>query len=139
MSAVYAVSRISVAAIWIYHGLIPKCLFCHETELDLVELGPVIHSAKTTVMLAGGGEILLGCTVLYFWRSKWPMFFSGGAFFLLMLAALILKPALAIEAFNPVTLSFAAMSLAGINLLEEPPFSGPKLGETMQSGKSVSE
>ena len=73
LATAYSLSRIGIAFIWLYHGLIPKLIFRHATELELVAKGPVLHSAETTVLIAGAIEVILGCLVLFQWRHKWPV------------------------------------------------------------------
>ena len=101
----YLLSRGGVVFIWGYQGLVPKLIFRDPTELALVEQGPVIHTALTTVLLAGLAECLLACLVLVLWRQRWPLLVSLLAFIGLLGGALTVSPALAIQAFNPVTLS----------------------------------
>ena len=105
LAAAYSISRIGIAFIWLYHGLVPKLIFRHATELELVGKGPVIHSPETMVLIAGVGEVILGCLVLFFWRRKWPAHVSVAGFALLLVGALVLSPSHATHAFNPVTLT----------------------------------
>ena len=120
LSAAYSLSRLGIAFIWIYHGLVPKLIFQHATELELVSKGPVIHSAETTVLIAGAIEVVLGCLVLVFWRHKWPAQISVVGFSLLLMGAIFISPAHATHAFNPVTLTVSAILFALINLSTHP-------------------
>lgn len=114
----YALSRIGIAFIWLYHGLIPKLIFCDPTEVALVESGPVLHSVETTIMIAGVGEVILGLLVLILWTARWPMYLSAILFAALMLGGLAISPSTAVQAFNPVTLSGSAILFCLINLRE---------------------
>lgn len=112
----YTLSRIGIAFIWLYHGLIPKLIFRDPTELELVSNGPIIHSALTTVILAGIGEVILGILVLLFWSHRWPAYLSIVLFSGLLIGGVAVDAGLAVEAFNPVTLSGSAILFGLINL-----------------------
>ncbi|MFK7736296.1 MAG: DoxX-like family protein [Pirellulaceae bacterium] len=111
-----ALSRAGVAFVWLYHGLVPKLLFCHETELELVQAGPTPLDASTMVLLAGAAEVALGMLVLLTIGKRWPIALSLLGFSALLAGALVLAPATAIQAFNPVSLTVLAMLLCWINL-----------------------
>jgi hypothetical protein len=117
LAAIYSISRIGIAFIWLYHGLVPKLIFQHATELELVAKGPVIHSAETTVLIAGVIEVVLGCLVLFLWHHKWPAQASVAGFSFLLLGAVVMSPGHAIHAFNPITLTVSAILLGLINWL----------------------
>ena len=105
----YNLSRSAIAFIWLYHGLIPKLIFQHATELELVNKGPLLVSAETTLVLAGIGEVLIGIGVLIFWRQVWPVYLSLVGFIGLLVASVAIAPGHAVHAFNPVTLTVSAI------------------------------
>lgn len=117
--ASYALSRLAIVFIWLYHGLIPKLLFRDTTELDLIEKGPWLHSPQTTMLIAGIAEVVLGLVVFIYWRQRWPVFISIVAFGILLAGAVTISPEHAIHAFNPVTLSGSAIFFCLINLNEK--------------------
>ena len=104
--------------IWLYHGLIPKLIFRHATEIELIAKGPVIGDEQITLLLAGAGEVLLGLCVVIFWKAQWPIFISLAGFVMLLAGAIILDPALAVQAFNPITLTLSAIAFCFIQLCE---------------------
>jgi uncharacterized membrane protein YphA (DoxX/SURF4 family) len=114
----YALSRIAIAFIWLYHGLVPKLIFCDPTEVALVELGPVIHTAETTVLIAGAFEVVAGLLVIILWQHRWPAILSAILFAALMIGGVAMSPEVAVQAFNPVTLSGSAILFSLINLNE---------------------
>lgn len=114
----YTLSRLGIGFIWLYHGLIPKLIFCDPTEVALVEAGPVLHSVQTTILIAGVGEVVLGLLVLLFWFSRWPIILSALIFAMLMIGGVSMSPSSAVQAFNPVTLSGSAILFCLINLRE---------------------
>lgn len=126
MGKSFWISRVTVFSIWIYHGLVPKLLFCDPSEIALVNQGPVVYSAEFTTRLAGVAEILIGLAVVIWWRHKWPMWLSLLSFGGLLLGALCIDLSLAKQAFNPVTLSVAAMALSAINLVSGNEPQGPE-------------
>jgi len=56
--------------------LIPKLIFRHATELELINQGLVLGSAELTLMLAGIAEVLIGIGVVVFWKQAWPIYLS---------------------------------------------------------------
>lgn len=114
----YNLSRTAIAFIWIYHGLIPKLLFTHATELELVEKGPIVGSPEMTVLIAGIAEVIVGVGVVVFWNSRWPIYLSLGGFAVLLIGAVAISPAHATHAFNPVTLTISAILFCLIQLSE---------------------
>lgn len=114
----YLLSRLAIGLIWLYHGLVPKLIFRSATELELIQHGPVVGSAETTLLLAGIGEVVLGLCVFVFWKQAWPALVSIAAFALLLVAAMVIAPETATHAFNPVTLSGSGVFFGLINWCE---------------------
>ena len=114
----YNLSRFAIVFIWLYHGLIPKLIFRHATELELVNKGPVVGSAETTVLLAGVVEVLAGICVLIFWKRSWPIYLSLFGFVVLLIASVVISPEHAAHAFNPVTLTVSAILFCLIQICE---------------------
>jgi hypothetical protein len=107
-STIYAVCRIAVASVWIWHGLVPKLLFHDATELKmLTDTGLATH----WLPLIGSVEVLFGLLGLLAWR--WRDYFVLTA--IAMIAALITvalrSPAQLASAFNPVTLNLGVSAL----------------------------
>lgn len=116
-SVVHAIARWSVALAWLWHGLVPKLIARHPDEVLLVtDAGFSARFADVAVIIAGGGEILLGLCILVLWKSRWPMV----ATVLLMIAATIgvavYSPEFLEKPFNPVTLNLLMISSASIAL-----------------------
>ena len=114
-AAAYFFSRISVAFVWLWHGLVPKLLFRHPDEaIMLTDAGASAITARLGVSIAGMLEIALAFWVLLAWRSLLPMVVT----ILLMLAALIgvalFSPRMMVMPFNPVTLNLLVISLAAV-------------------------
>ena len=92
-----------------YHGLVPKLIFSHATELELIGQGPVLGSPEMTVFIAGIVEVVAGLVVLILWKSRWPIYLSLLGFSVLLVGALVWSPGHAIHAFNPITTTGAAI------------------------------
>ena len=118
----YNLSRLAIAFIWLYHGLVPKLIFRHATELELINQGPVLGSAELTLMLAGIAEVLIGIGVVIFWKQAWPIYLSLVGFVVLLVASVVIAPEQAVHAFNPITLTVSAIlfCLIQISLRSEP-------------------
>ena len=101
-----------------YHGLVPKLIFSHATELELIGQGPVLGSPEMTVFIAGIVEVVAGLVVLILWKSRWPIYLSLFGFFVLLVGALVWSPGHAVHAFNPITTTGAAIMFCLIQLVE---------------------
>lgn len=117
-AAIYGISRIMVAFIWIYHGLVPKLLFAHHDEFAMLLAGGVPAAQVSTAMtVLGLAEIAAGLAMLVAWRTR----FLFVATIVLMIVALVSvavqTPAYLVAAFNPVTLNLAMIALSTIGLL----------------------
>lgn len=115
----YQLSRLAIAVIWIYHGLVPKLIFRHATELELIQKGPVLGSPETTLLVAGAAEVLIGICVLIFWKRTWPIYVSLAGFGGLLVGAIVMSPEHATHAFNPVTLTVSAIFFCLIQIHEQ--------------------
>ena len=118
----YRIARCAVAAVWAWHGLVPKLLVEHPDEAaPLLVAGFDQELAWMLVHVAGWCELLLAALVLVFWRQRWPLALTAG----LMLAAVAgiaaTDPTMFLAAFNPLTLSLAVAALATVAWLLHPP------------------
>lgn len=109
---IHAVSRVAIAFIWIWHGLVPKILFHHiDEQTMLAQAGLSTH----VLPLIGAVEIIFGLFVLATWNRR-SVFLLNILFMLFALAAVAVhSPAYLSAAFNPVTLNLevVALSIAG--------------------------
>jgi DoxX-like protein len=117
-SVTHAISRLTVAAVFLWHGLVPKLLFRHPDEAALLtDSGVASSTAHLVVTAAGVAEIALALAMVVFWRSRALLMVVIG----LMAAALVMvagfSPRFLIAAFNPVTLNACVIALATIALL----------------------
>jgi hypothetical protein len=109
LSFVHATARMAMAAVWIWHGLIPKLLYPNVDEKIMLAQSGV---ALRFLPWIGGLEIFIGLFILYAWR--WRAVFAANI--VLMFAALIAvalnSPSYLRSAFNPVSLNLAVIALS---------------------------
>jgi uncharacterized membrane protein YphA (DoxX/SURF4 family) len=115
---VHAIARLSVAGVFMWHGLVPKLLFRHADEaVMLTDAGVDPIAAAMGVTAAGIGEILLALSLVVFWRSRILLVLV----IVLMAFAVVsvgwFSPRFLVSAFNPVTLNGCVIALATIALL----------------------
>lgn len=113
-----AVIHGALALIWIYQGLVPKLMFPHTGELEIMAAVPLLQAnAALWVQIAGILEILFG--LLFLWpRLSRPLHILNILSLLLMgIAALVSQPLALIAPFNPVSLSLAMAALSLASLL----------------------
>lgn len=112
-SIVHALARMTLAFIWIYHGLIPKLIIMHPDELlPLTNSGLSEPLAALGVAFAGLAEIAFGLALLVFWNCR-PLLLASIPLMLIALFGVgITAPELLTAAFNPVTLNLAVITLS---------------------------
>lgn len=121
VSNVHKLSRVTVAFVWIYHGLVPKLLGPHHDELYLATIHGVHDDYLVPLLKVSGAlEIVFGIVVLVFWRSRWPFVITVLALFALLVDVAIVSPNYLWGAFNPVSLNLSVISLSVIGILTTP-------------------
>lgn len=121
----YSICRLSVAFVWLYHGIVPKLLGPHVDELAMNRsLGMSYESAMQLAMIAGVAEVIFGFIVLVFWHQRWPLVITILAMIGLLAFTVVLVPNLLAGAFNPVTTNLTVLALAVI-ALKQPEVSKP--------------
>ena len=115
-----SVARWTVAFVFLYHGLVPKLLLVHPSEVDLVSATPTMGlDPVLLVRLAGVAEVALALMIVVFWQRAWPLYLAALALVFLMVATLIFVPAISVAAFNPVSLTVTTLALTWIGLRPE--------------------
>jgi len=114
---IHRVARISLAWVWIYHGLVPKLLYRDWTEIRLLgDAGVDLQLIPSILQVFGLAEIGFGLLILANWRSRWPLLATIGIMVGSLLAVAQRSPTLLTGAFNPVTLNTLMIALALIAL-----------------------
>ena len=116
-SKIYAISRWSLAAIFFYHGLVPKLLFKHEQEVLMNGTMLPFVPEQTALLVSGWMEVALAISFLVLYRNLWLNY--AAIFFLISVTIGIgvMLPELMAYAFNPFSLNLAVVALAWINIL----------------------
>lgn len=116
----YLVSRVSLALVFVYQGLVPKLIFRHPDELAMVRSLGLSDSASRALCIGIGiAEILLGIILILAWRATWPAWLILAAMPVSVLAVALSSPNHLIEPFNPITLNLLVFTVAWIVLLGE--------------------
>jgi DoxX-like family len=108
-AAIHLCSRLAIAFIWLWQGLVPKLLLNHVDERAMLTASQLPIGL---LPLIGALEIVIAAIAIITWRKPW--------FFLLnvlaMLAAFVnvaaVSPSFLFAAFNPVTLNLAMIALS---------------------------
>jgi uncharacterized membrane protein YphA (DoxX/SURF4 family) len=120
-SLIYALTRLILAFIWLYHGLVPKILYRSPDELAMLSVTGMPPSAVLTLtLLAGGLEICFALAFLICWKARWPLWTTMIAMVAATLGVGISLPAYLHQAFDPLTLNVAVGALAACGLLAAP-------------------
>lgn len=114
----YSLSRLALAFIWLYHGLIPKLLYHSPDEIRLLhDAGIPSSSVMTAMSWFGWGEVCFGLVHIVRWRSRWPLWLTVIAMLAATSSVVITSPSYLRGAFNPVTLNLAVLTLCIVGLL----------------------
>lgn len=119
-SCCFAISRIALALVWIYQGLVPKLIFKHPDEMAMLAASGIsIELAGNLLLLLGAAEVLFGLILLVWWQDRKLLWLN---IYLLVIAlglVVIKSPGYLVAAFNPValTLSMIALSASALALV----------------------
>lgn len=115
---IYCLARLTLALIWLYHGVVPKLLYRDPEELRmLADAGVPVSRLWSFVSLFGWLEVGFAVILIIFWKARWPLWLTIAAMFAATLAVAINSPTYLTAAFNPLTLNLAVAALAAIGLL----------------------
>jgi len=118
LALIYTLSRLTLAFVWIYHGVVPKLLYHNPDELRMLSDAGVPHTQLLNwVSLFGWLEVGFALILIAFWRARWPLWCTIVAMFAATLGVSISSPAYLTGAFDPLTLNLAVAVLAGTGLL----------------------
>lgn len=103
--------------VWIYHGLVPKLMYPHTGELDMLRNSRLFKGAEeTVVMLFGIAEIIFGCLIIFVHR-KWMHWLSIAGLTLLTFGAVIGNSAAFTWPFNPFSLNISMIAISLIAII----------------------
>jgi hypothetical protein len=115
---IHFVSRVTLAAVFAYQGLVPKLLVHHGDEIAMLRAAgvplPLIGNA---LVLLGTLELAMGAALLYAWCRPWP---AWACLFAMPVATAVVAtqtPSFFAAAFNPFSLNLSVAALAAVDLL----------------------
>jgi hypothetical protein len=112
LSAIHALARITLAFVWIWHGLIPKLLLQQADEQRMLrDAGVPVH----WLPWIGVVEIYFGVMLLCTWNQRAILLVNALLMVLATILVAVQSPVFLRAAFNPITLNVTliALSLAG--------------------------
>ena len=121
LASVHAIARAAIAAVWVWHGLVPKLLL-HNTDEQVMLLRAGIAAARLPRLLdtLGMVEILFGLVFLFAWSTRWLFLLNAALMVLALVGVALQSPAYLWAAFNPVTLNLAVIALSAAGRLALP-------------------
>lgn len=115
---IYCLTRLTLAFVWLYHGVVPKLLYHNSDEIRmLADAGVSASHLPRFVSLFGWLEVGFALILIIFWQERWPLWCTIAAMVVATLAVAVNSPAYLTDAFNPLTLNLAVAVLATIGLL----------------------
>lgn len=121
---IHGLTRLAVAFVWLYQGLVPKLIARHADELAmLADTGITASVAPTLLIIAGIAEVVLGATVLIFFHRRWPLLLTVLLMLLATIGVAFNSPQFLSAAFNPVSLNLllAVVALLGLSVMHDLP------------------
>lgn len=113
------VSRVTLAFIFIYHGLVPKIIWLSSVEVSLTSAHNFGVSAELISTVAGVMEILLGLSIVLLRKSLAPIYIAMILLVALLVDVAIVMPMLLVDAFNPVTINIASIVVGYIIVITQ--------------------
>jgi len=118
LSLIHALARLTLAFVWLYHGLVPKIIFSNLDEIRmLIDAGASSTAAPVALQIVGWSEVSLGVLMLVAWRARRLFFVNIGLLLLALFGVGLNSPGYLAAAFNPVTLNGLMIALSVIGLL----------------------
>ncbi|WP_444995000.1 DoxX-like family protein [Aliikangiella sp. IMCC44359] len=120
LKKVNLISRLAVAFVFFYHGLVPKLLYLNSIELAMVKAHQLPVPAFWISYTAGIIEIILAILITF--KNTWllPVYIAAGILLVLLIDVAIFMPELLTGAFNPVSTNLAAIALCYFIYLSQP-------------------
>ena len=113
LSAVHALARVTLAIVFLWHGLVPKLIARHADELALLrDAGLSAAAAARTVVIVGIAEVVYGIALAVLWRVRALFLPAVVAMVVVTPGILAHSPRFIPAAFTPVTLNLCVGVLA---------------------------
>jgi uncharacterized membrane protein YphA (DoxX/SURF4 family) len=115
-AVVYFLTRVTIALVFFYHGLVPKLWFRSADELDMLRNLGVASFALLTP-LAGWMEIGFALLLIILWRARWPLWITILGMIVATASVALGSPSYFHKAFDPLTLNLSVAVLAACGLV----------------------
>jgi len=115
---IHLVTRLALAAIFIYQGAVPKLVARHVDEMSMLRnagVPPAFTDMALNVL--AGAELAVAAALLLAWRRRWPALLCLAAMPIGTAVVALGSPRFFAAAFNPFSLNLAVAALAAIDLL----------------------
>lgn len=116
-SKIYAISRLSLALIFFYHGLVPKLMFGNEQEILMNLVMMPFVPERVALISSGVVEVILGVLFIVLYRNLILNYVVMLFAVSVSVAILIFLPELYQNAFNPFSINLSVVALGWINIL----------------------
>jgi hypothetical protein len=111
----HAAARIGLAAVFFWHGLVPKLIARHPDELRLIEESGVPAGLAPSMLTAAGFlEVAYAAALVVLWSARWMYPLTAVLLAVLLVPALAADASLVTDPFSPVTLTIALLALCGV-------------------------
>lgn len=122
LAAVHAVARVTLALVFLWHGIVPKLLYRHPDELELLrDSGLSAAGAVRTVMIVGWVEVAYAVVLLLAWRVRALFLVATIAMVVITPGIVLGSPRFVPAAFTPVTLNLCVAVLGTIGWMAADP------------------
>lgn len=117
-SLTYGLARGTLAALWLYQGLVPKLLVPDSGELEIIRGTGALPGHERKILAAAGlAEVGMAAALLKPWHSRWPLWLTVALMGPLLASVARSQPRLLTAPFNPVALNLGMAALSAIALL----------------------
>jgi len=118
LASVHRVARVTLAVVYLWHGLVPKLLFRHPDELALLrDAGMSARAAARTVETVGVAEVGFALLLLVAWRVRALFLLSTAAMLAITPVIMVYSPRFIPAAFTPVTFNLCVAALGVVGWL----------------------
>jgi uncharacterized membrane protein YphA (DoxX/SURF4 family) len=117
-SLIHGVSRVALAFVFAYHGLVPKLMGPDPDEISMLRDAGIAEPYLALAVRAFGiAEIMLALCLLVCWRRRWPAWICLALMIAATAGVALTSPRYLRAAFNPLSLNVAVACLAAIDLV----------------------
>lgn len=109
-------TRITLAFIWFYHGLVPKILFKSPLEIQYNDQFIPFFSQDVALYITGVLEISFALCMLAFYHARFANYIIISFGLATGVVIAIYFPESCVGAFNPISLNVAMIALSVLNL-----------------------